>query len=145
MPKPKIDYSAIEIAPESFYPIVGMHFRPPAQSMLNALPLGAEMLLVRERTNAYDQNAVMVMIANFNDQIDVVEAIRNYEALNDADWPGWTNDHVQVGYIPRELAAKIAPVMDYANIAQIAGTYAQNTTGAPCVTGIYLEGSVEHD
>lgn len=43
-------------------PIVGMHFRPPAKLILEYLPSGTPLMLVREPDNPYDENAVKVML-----------------------------------------------------------------------------------
>jgi len=40
--------------------LVGMRFRPPAVPLLNALPAGAELGLVPEPSNPYDEKAVQV-------------------------------------------------------------------------------------
>lgn len=42
--------------------IVGMHFRPPAKALLANLPSGAELALVPERDNPYDELAIKVMV-----------------------------------------------------------------------------------
>lgn len=43
-------------------PLVGMHFRPPAQKILAALPIGTELKLYPEPGNEYDRNAVRVVM-----------------------------------------------------------------------------------
>lgn len=45
-----------------FIPLVGMHFRPPAQQVLASLALGTEVLLYPEPDNQYDSNAVRVVV-----------------------------------------------------------------------------------
>ena len=65
------------------FSIVGSSFRPGASNLISRLRQGQSLLLVREPKNKYDQNAVLVV---------------------------WSNR--ALGYIPRGLAAKIAPVLD---------------------------------
>lgn len=43
--------------------IVGMHFRPPAKVVLEAMPSGMGLLLVPEPTNAYDEFAIQVLVS----------------------------------------------------------------------------------
>lgn len=63
--------------------IVGAKYHKQARERLLALQDGATVLLVRERANKHDRNAVAV-------------------------WSG----NMQVGYIPANQAKKVAPVMD---------------------------------
>jgi hypothetical protein len=42
--------------------IVGAHFRPPAKQVLSHLPSGAELRLVPEPDNPYDEFAIRVMV-----------------------------------------------------------------------------------
>lgn len=43
-------------------PIVGMHFRPPARTVIDILPGLTPLRLVREPENPYDSNAVAVYL-----------------------------------------------------------------------------------
>lgn len=65
------------------FSVVGTSFRPGATDMLKRLRLGQPLELVREPTNKYDANAVMVCFGKR-----------------------------QIGYLPRGLAAEVAPLMD---------------------------------
>jgi len=42
--------------------LVGMHFRPPAKAILANLPAGAQLDLVPEPDNMYDEHAVKVVV-----------------------------------------------------------------------------------
>jgi hypothetical protein len=46
--------------------MVGMHFRPPAKAVLEALPVGTTLWLRREPENPYDANAVQVLLPGFS-------------------------------------------------------------------------------
>lgn len=65
------------------FSIVGSSFRPGASNLIKRLRQGQLLLLVREPNNQYDKNAVLVV---------------------------WGNR--ALGYLPRGLAAKIAPILD---------------------------------
>lgn len=135
MPK-KTDYSQFALSPNALFPIVGMHFRPPAQSMLNAAFAGIGMLLVREPSNPYDSNAIQVHIAGFNKVPEVVQAIRDWEELNGNEWSGWTNEDAMVGYIPRDIADRLAPIMDFLSMPQVECKFAQALDGSPRVADL---------
>lgn len=45
------------------YPLVGMHFRPPAKAIVAKAPMGLALRLVPDRANPYDENAVAVFTA----------------------------------------------------------------------------------
>lgn len=45
--------------------MVGMFHRPPAKDVLNSLPVGTKLWLQREPDNAYDENAVKVLLPGF--------------------------------------------------------------------------------
>lgn len=82
--------------------IVGIYYRPQAiRSMINRTHSGTALLLLREKNNAFDQNAIMVHFADI------------YNARQEA------NSHI--GYIPKEQARIIAPIMDKASITRLGG------------------------
>lgn len=89
-------------------PIVGAFYRPPAQAVLAVLPVGSPLMLVAEPENPHDQNAVAVWM---NTQ-DIPEA--SYDKLRTTlPDSGHTLEsllkegELHLGYIPRELAAKL--------------------------------------
>lgn len=86
-------------------PIVGARFRPPAQEVLQLLPANYPLILRREPENPYDENAIKVLmcLGTMSD-----ETSNNISHLLDEDGP----TELHLGYIPREIAAKMAPLMD---------------------------------
>lgn len=115
--------------------IVGMKFRPPAQGILNVLAAGFPLVLRREPGNQYDVNAVQV----------IVESAANFAELNEAfvneklAGYGFTKDDVlarlpfQIGYIPREDAERIAPLVDELGRPAWRGVLSFSATGQPRV------------
>jgi hypothetical protein len=65
------------------FSITGSMFRPGATALIERLRQGQMLSLIRESNNKYDSNAVLVCVGNR-----------------------------QIGYLPRGLAAEIAPVLD---------------------------------
>jgi hypothetical protein len=70
------------------FSIVGTMFQPGASDLIARLKPGNPLVLVRESNNKYDANAVLVTV------------------------PGAGGNLVKVGYLPRQLAAEIAPILD---------------------------------
>lgn len=134
-------------------PIVGARFRPPAQEVLDSLPAGAKLLLRRQPDNPYDRNAVQVLWPN-TENIEVGrwfgygEANETGIATVNAELP------LHLGFIPREVAAKLAPVMDTwlereweddcsdDTVAEWPATLTFSTSGEPCVS---FEAPQEYD
>lgn len=97
------------------YPIVGMHFRPPAKSILQVLHMGCPLHVVPEPENSYDTNALRIEVAS----ADIKEEM--HDTLNTlAAGQGFTTEDIlaqeywQLGYIEAKngsagmLAPKIA-------------------------------------
>ncbi len=63
--------------------IVGVQYHPGAQTRLNVLPHGAEVVLRREPANPHDPNAVAV-----------------------------THDGQMLGYVPRDVAPAVSEALD---------------------------------
>lgn len=89
-------------------PIVGARYRPPAQEILDSLPAEAKLLLRRQPDNPYDGNAVQVLMVGFpfSKVPDAINEILTAAGIEDI------NADVHLGFIPREHAAKLAPLMD---------------------------------
>jgi len=91
--------------------IVGAKFRPPALALLETLPMGTKLTVQREPTNVYDSNAIMVLVQTVDMQPSEALAERlpgfgfGIERL-------FAENEWHLGYIPRERAAQIAPLMD---------------------------------
>lgn len=58
-------------------PLVGMHFRPPAKALLQALPASHPLELRPEPTNPYDANAVAVWLDAQTLSDDALEELRH--------------------------------------------------------------------
>jgi|HubBroStandDraft_1064217.scaffolds.fasta_scaffold57781_5 hypothetical protein len=109
-------------------PIVGARFRPPSVGLLEVMPLGFPLLLAREPSNAYDANAVRVLIPGLA-EFDtlpveaVVEKCAGFgkEVIAVRDAMPW-----HLGYIPREVAEEVARVMDAAGVHEVRGTLTFN-------------------
>jgi hypothetical protein len=110
---------------EIFAGIVGARFRPPAADVLNNLPMTTELICVREPDNEHDHNAIKVMIhiskVNVKDFLEEGQEPSDVFSIDE-------EDHYQLGYIPRDIAEILAPVLD--------------KTGGRCeaVLGFSLEG-----
>lgn len=94
-------------------PIVGARHRAPADTILNNLPAGQTLILVREPENQYDANAVKVCLpADWQNDMPVatLQDLQEAVSLVAEEFP--PNDEYHLGYVPRDLAAVIAPKMD---------------------------------
>lgn len=87
-------------------PIVGMHFRPPAKDVLNLLPGGTELLLLREPDNAHDFSAIKVLVPGFSPDGKHADIYEGCLAQAMADEHGalpWNKDSLtdplHVGYV----------------------------------------------
>lgn len=87
-------------------PIVGMYYRPPAAAIMKCLHSGCALRLVPEPSNAYDANAVQVML----DSATILDASR--ERLADAlQGMGYSVEDIfaqpewHLGYLAKEYAA----------------------------------------
>ena len=87
------------------FPIVGAYYRPPARALIDALPVGAALLLRPESTNEYDPHAVAVYLPTENLNDASIAALRESlpshgievdQILESSEW--------QLGYIPRDTA-----------------------------------------
>ncbi len=110
--------------------IVGAKFRPPARGLLDILPVGTRLLARREASNAHDPNAVQVLVqsADFSsmDHELLDKALDGYghSARSVLAQPEW-----HLGYIPRERAAELAPLMDAEGTAELPGQLTFNAAG----------------
>ena len=120
----------------SSYLIVGAKFRPPAQGLLNALPTGTKLLARREASNAYDANAIMVLVRtqDFADTLDIEHTDKELAGFGSSYNALMAQPEWHLGYIPRVDAATLAPRMDAAQRTSLAGELTFGATGAPRIT-----------
>jgi hypothetical protein len=93
------------------YPIVGAHFHRPAKAILAVLPIGTLLDVIPEPDNEYDPNAIAIWVKS--DQIPR-EAAGELDNLSkgygfNAEEILQPGDMWMLGYIPREIAAKLQP------------------------------------
>jgi len=110
--------------------IVGSHFRPPAKGLLTVLPSGAKLVARREPDNAYDANAIMVLVARAElsklDARVLNDAVLGYgSSLGDL----MLQEEWHLGYIPRIEALTLAPRMDSEGKSELPGTLTFSATG----------------
>ena len=116
--------------------IVGAKFRPPAPAILATLPAGFPLSVRREPSNVHDANAIAVWL-DARDTWSELDSAALDERL--AGY-GMTSDDIvarmplQLGYIPREEAANIAPAMDAAGIVAQHGVFAFSREGHGRIT-----------
>lgn len=108
--------------------IVGARFRPPAENVLRNLPSGADLILRRQPDNPYDQNAVQVMLPDWEELDDIKSLVENEHG------PGFDPSPLHLGFIPRTEAAKIGPDMDAKGIEEIEGLLTFSPQGTPLVS-----------
>lgn len=90
---------------KSIYPIVGMRHRgPEAERLVRELKAGDQVVLRRDPQNRFDRNAVMIMVGVLH-----------------------------VGFVPKAMAARLAPSMDAHGRAEIVGTFAVTAERQPAV------------
>lgn len=78
---------------EITFSIVGSTFYPGASAAIERLMPGQPLLLKRQPQNKHDKNAVAV-----------IGQVRRTASRQ--------TDQVQLGFVPRQVAAEIAPIMD---------------------------------
>jgi len=85
------------------YPIVGMKFRPPADTVVKTLRVKTPLTLMAEPMNPYDSNAIAVWVSL--EHVNVAEVDRLTRG-KDQSW--WVGQHsLQLGYIPKEVAGHL--------------------------------------
>ena len=116
-------------------PIVGIHFRPPAKDVLAQLGSGTALLLQREPNNAYDENAVMVLLPGFGE--NGLHADLAAGLLATGNWPeeAFTNP-LHIGYVDAAktgMAKMFAQVMDENDTPSVMAKLAFDPAGKPIV------------
>lgn len=101
------------------YAIVGARFRPPAQDILNILPIGTPLTLVRQPENPYDARACAVMY-DWSTDPAIVEP-----------WPDLPCP-LHLGFIPAKENAEISNKMDVLD-QPLQGTLTFSLAGGPMI------------
>lgn len=114
------------------YIIVGAKFRPPAKGLLDTLANGTKLHARREASNAYDPNAIQVVLkaGDFETNDEMRLACEGF-GLSISDIKAAPEWHL--GYIPREHAAELAPRMDSASTPELDGVLSFSVTGIPSI------------
>lgn len=90
--------------------IKGAYYRPPAQQLLDVLPVGHELVLQPEPTNPYDKNAVKVLLdlrSLSDEQIAQAASTCRNNGFEDPETIRAIGFHAQLGYVAKEIAAVI--------------------------------------
>lgn len=118
----------------SDYPIVGMFHHRPAPAIIDVIPIQTTLWLRAEPTNAYDVNAVKVVIksAETPDTCHLLlqDKLSGFgvgleEYLSQEEW--------MLGYIPRGLAAVLRETGRVKTEGDVQGEFGVNFTGKPLV------------
>lgn len=116
---------------QAFASIRGMHFRPPAKSILAALPANHPILLQPEPDNPYDQNAIKVLV----DLDELPESSHAALLVADVDIPAIRETqgaYFHLGYIAKEIAQEwIAGWKDCDIDTMVQATLAFDLSGKP--------------
>lgn len=101
--------------PEHTAPIVGMHFRPPAKDVINLLPGGCRLILMREPDNPYDVNAIKVLLPGFSPEGEhaaLYDSMRLQAAADEFSALPWNvdslTDPLHLGYIDSKKTGRAA-------------------------------------
>lgn len=127
---------------ETSAPLVGMRFRPPALTILQGLGMDQPLVLIREPSNAYDENAISVHLPDGWEE-------ENPELFAEAraEVPELSTFHTMLGYVARHVAELWAPVFDTAQLSGEPYPPARLTftsTGGPQVT-LLIETDITQD
>lgn len=120
--------------------IVGMRFRPPAQGVLDALAQGFPLVLRREPGNVHDANAIGVHIGTTENEREMFEGLDEQLVNEKLAGFGCSRDDalarmpMQLGYIPKEDAAMIAPKADQIGLVTWRGVLSFSPEGKPRIS-----------
>lgn len=118
-------------------PLVGMHFRPPAKAILQALPSDYPLELRPEPTNPYDENAVAVWFDAAKLSTAAKEELRQTLPGHGGDLDDLIEQRFwQLGYIAKDKAAiyqrDIASILEGHNEDAAVSGEGFLWTGFPC-------------
>lgn len=117
-------------------PIVGMHFRPPAKDVINLLPGGCRLILLREPDNPYDAAAVKVLVPGFSpegEHREIYEGCRLQCAADEFQALPWNSDSLtdplHLGYVDSKKTGKAAEFSSHMDGLQLTSHDAKLTFG----------------
>ena len=116
------------------HPIVGLKFHPPALALVRALPLSCPLILRAEPDNAYDPNAIRVILptatipTSAHAQISEELASSGMELSELLVEPEWL-----LGYIPRQIASELRAPIGFIDLEDIPAEFAFHYSGKPLV------------
>jgi len=109
-----------------------MYYHPPAQAIINALPIDAPLILRAQPHNEHDRNAIGVLVSSsvFADldpepieQQLATSGIGIKDILSQDEW--------FLGYIPRPIAAKLKASKTVTDSADVEGWFGCKPDGSP--------------
>lgn len=84
------------------YPMVGMHYRPPANALVQVLPVNTRMTLMAEPYNEFDSNAIGVWV----DMTSCANNTRINKILMDHENGNlMPAQAIKLGYLPKDIAS----------------------------------------
>jgi hypothetical protein len=123
--------------PTNTLPIVGAFYRPPAKALIDVLPVGTPLYMIAEPDNQYDPNAIAIWLETENlpdaAQERLVELLPAYGLDLDTVM---AQEAWHLGYVPREMAAKIKAAGMIDESAPYEVTFSTSASGAPRVRSI---------
>lgn len=119
-------------------PLVGMHYRPPADKVVKMLGVKTTLTLQRQPDNPHDSNAVQVILQGFeqNGPHGKIWAEMVEEALGDPEHLGRLTNPLHLGYIDAKktgMAAVISEVMDRLEVSAMQAELQFDEAGKPMV------------
>lgn len=110
--------------------LVGMQFRPPAKVAVDNMPASTPVLVQREPDNPHDENACRVALRAAaipedlsNAFFKLLESEKERLMMDELEWP------LHLGYINRDVAAELGPLMDRQKLDELEATAFLNPAG----------------
>lgn len=117
------------------YSIVGSFYRPPAKAILAVLPIATRLYLRAEPDNAFDPNAIMVLIrmADFPERAETAFDNEGAGYGYDMERLRGEEEEWHLGYIPKGLAAVLRADDSIKVDVDYPGEFECSSTGAPFI------------
>lgn len=114
--------------------IVGLKFHPPALALIRGLPLHCPLILRAEPNNAYDPNAIRVILptatipqlafGQINEEL-LSSGMEIDDLLAQEEW--------LLGYIPRQVASELREPIGFVGVEDLPAEFIINHAGKPIV------------